>query len=93
MNSTSRAQPTPKFRSGDDNRLTSSVNRGWAEKQKITSTKKLKILPVFILSSFFVAMLRSHTERLPCTSSFPSSLYLVDPIPFIKAELILVSVA
>ena len=48
MNSTSRAQPTPNFLSGNDNWLTSSVNRGCAEKKKkITSTKRLKILPVF----------------------------------------------
>ena len=34
MNSTSRAQPIPNCLSGDDNRLTSSVKRGWAEKKK-----------------------------------------------------------
>lgn len=54
MNSTSRAQPTPNFLSGNDKRLTSSVKRGWAEK-KITSTKKVEFLtsrrklPTFVL--------------------------------------------
>ena len=46
INSTSRAQPTPNFLSGNDNRLTSWVKRGCAEKkrknEKITSTKKVK---------------------------------------------------
>ena len=80
MNSTSRAQPTPKSRSGNDNRLTSSVNSGWAEKRKkrLHQLRNWKFYQC-LLSSFFVAMLRSHIKRLPCPSCFPSSLYLVDP--------------
>ena len=63
MNSTSRAQPTPNFLSGNDNRLTSSVNRGCAEKKKkkkkITSTKRLKILPAWVFTKYYHAPLLS----------------------------------
>ena len=75
MNSTSRAQPTPNFRSGIDNRLSSSVNRGCAGKKR--NDHQLRDWKFYqrLLSNFFTVMLRSHIERLPCTSSFPPLLY------------------
>ena len=57
MNSTSRAQPTPNFLSGNDNRLTSSLNRGCAEKKRLHQLTDWKFyqpecLPSIIMHPF-----------------------------------------